>query len=71
MVSDVIANMQNICKKRGLHCSVDRVHDAEAVQCSKSIVQGLVAAVEASEQVHLLHVTTYFMILLTWRISSM
>ena len=53
VVSDVMTSIQSICDQRSLQCCVDRVHDAEAVQCSPAIVQGLIAAVEASEQVQL------------------
>lgn len=58
VVSDVTASIEQICHQRGLQCIVDRVHDAEAVQCSPGIVQGLVAAVEASEEVQLRPLTT-------------
>lgn len=51
VVSDVMTSIQSICDQRSLQCCVERVHDAEAVQCSPAIVQGLTAAVEASEQV--------------------
>ena len=50
VVQEVISGVDNVCSRRKLGCLVQRVHDAEAVQCSPALVQGLVAAVKDSEQ---------------------
>lgn len=45
-----MSGVDRLCSRRKLGCLVQRVHDAEAVQCSPALVQGLVAAVKDSEQ---------------------
>ena len=50
VVQDVMSGVDRMCSRRKLGCLVQRVHDAEAVQCSPALVQGLVAAVKDSEQ---------------------
>lgn len=50
IVQEVMSSIDRMCSRRNLGCLVQRVHDAEAVQCSPALVQGLVAAVKDSEQ---------------------
>ena len=45
-----MSGIDRMCSRRNLGCLAQRVHDAEAVQCSPALVQGLVAAVKDSEQ---------------------
>lgn len=51
MVSDVTSHIGKLCDQRHLTCSVERIHDAGAVQCSPALVGALSAAVKESEQV--------------------
>ncbi len=50
VVQEVMSGVDRICSRRKLGCLVQRVHDAEAVQCSPALVQGLIDAVKDSEQ---------------------
>ena len=51
VVADVTSHIGQLCDRRHLTCSVERIHDAGAVQCSPALVGALSAAVKESEQV--------------------
>ena len=57
MVADVTSQIGQLCDRRRLTCSVERIHDAGAVQCSPALVDALRAAVKESEQVSMHSIT--------------